>query len=95
LTATATFLVLPYAFNYDMTVPMIGALEVMNTEGASSRYRRLAFYGFIGPQLGMVTAAFGLPLLPLFIAGLAYAQFRLCCGVSVAAAFNGDTAFEA
>ena len=78
LVATATFLVLPYGFNYDMTVPMIGALAVMSAN-ASKLDWRLGFYGFLAPQLGMVTAAFGLPLMPVMIAGLAIAQFRMCC----------------
>ena len=78
LVATATFLILPYAFNYDMTVPMIGALAAMSAS-ASKLDWRLGFYGFLAPQLGMVTAAFGLPLMPIMIAGLAIAQFRMCC----------------
>ena len=76
LTSTATFLVLPYAFNYDMTVPMIGALTVMETVDRSTMNWRLAFYGFIAPQLGMALAAAGIPLMPLLIAGLTLAQFR-------------------
>jgi len=76
LTATTTFLVLPYAFNYDLTVPMIAALTIMQAADRSSMDWRLAFYGFIAPQLGMVLAAAGLPLMPLFIAALALAQFR-------------------
>jgi hypothetical protein len=76
LTSTATFLVLPYAFNYDMTVPMIGALYVMSTTDRSSREWRFGFYGFIAPQFGMVLAAAGLPFMPVMIAGLLYAQFR-------------------
>jgi hypothetical protein len=77
LVATATFLFLPYAFNYDMTVPMIGALTVMSAR-LSKADGRLGFYGFIAPQVGMILAAMGAPLMPLMIAGLAVAQFRLC-----------------
>ncbi|MFL6727222.1 MAG: glycosyltransferase family 87 protein [Sphingomicrobium sp.] len=76
LTATATFLFLPYAFNYDMTVVAIGAITVMISANASTTERRLAFYGFVGPQFGMILAAFGLPLVPVFNAGLLAAQFR-------------------
>lgn len=76
LTATATFLVLPYAFDYDMTVPMIGALTIMHSVDRSSMDQRLAFYGFIAPQFGIVLAAMGAPLMPIMIAGLALAQFR-------------------
>lgn len=77
LTSTATFVVLPYAFNYDMTVPMIGAIAVMAAAGRPRVEWRLAFYGFIAPQFGMVLAAAGLPLMPLMIAGLLYAQLRM------------------
>ena len=96
LAATATFMVLPYAFNYDMTVPMIGALSVMSGANASESDRRLAFYGFLAPQLAMVTAALSLPLMPAMIAGLAFAQFRHCCGTaSRHHAFNYNTALAA
>jgi hypothetical protein len=83
LVSTATFLVLPYAFNYDMTVPVIGALYVMNSAERSTMDWRLAFYGFIAPQLGMVLAAAGLPLMPVLIAGLLYAQVRRCRDLTV------------
>jgi hypothetical protein len=76
LTATATFVVLPYGFNYDMTVPMLGALYVMASADRSTMDWRLAFYGFIAPQFGMLLAAAGLPLMPLMIAGLLCAQLR-------------------
>ena len=77
LTATATFVVLPYGFNYDMTVPMLGALYVMTTVHRLTMDWRLAFYGFIAPQFGMLLAAAGVPLMPVMIAGLLYAQFRV------------------
>lgn len=77
LTATATFVVLPYGFNYDMTVPMLGALYVMTTARRLTMDWRLAFYGFIAPQFGMLLAAAGVPLMPVLIAGLLYAQFRV------------------
>jgi alpha-1,2-mannosyltransferase len=88
ITSTATFLVLPYAFNYDLAVPMIGALTLMSAAGRSTMTWRLAFYGFIAPQFGMVTAAMGLPLMPLFIAGL------LCAlvGETVSRPFNSQQA---
>lgn len=76
LTATATFLVLPYAYNYDMTVVMIGAATAMTSVAASATSRRLAFYGFLAPQIGMVMAGLGLPLMPILIAGLLVAQFH-------------------
>lgn len=77
LTATATFVVLPYGFNYDMTVPMVGALYVMAAVERSTMDWRLAFYGFIAPQFGMLLAAATVPLMPIMIAGLLFAQFRV------------------
>lgn len=79
LTATATFLVLPYSFNYDMTVVMLGALTIIYSARATALDRRLGFYGFLAPQIGMITAALLFSLMPLMLAGLAIAQFRLCC----------------
>jgi hypothetical protein len=76
LTSTATFLVLPYAFNYDLTVPMIAALTITSCSVRGSMDWRLAFYGFIAPQFGMVAAAAGVPVMPLLIALLLYAQYR-------------------
>lgn len=79
LVATATFLVLPYAFNYDLTVVMIAALVTLCRAGSTSRQRRLATYGFLAPQFGMVMAGFHLPIMPAMLAGLAAAQFQQCC----------------
>lgn len=76
ITATATFVVLPYGFNYDMTVPMLGALQLMTDSRQSAMERRLAFYGFIAPQFGMLLAAARMPLMPVLIVGLLYAQYR-------------------
>jgi hypothetical protein len=94
LSATATFLVLPYSFNYDMTVVMLGALTVVYSAEATALDRRLGFYGFIAPQLGMITAALLFSLMPLMVAGLAIAQFRLCLAATPAAtiAFKPETA---
>lgn len=79
LTATATFLVLPYAFNYDLTVVMLGALVAMTRDEATAGQRRLAIYGFLAPQFGMVAAGMQVPLMPVMLAGLAVAQFDQCC----------------
>jgi alpha-1,2-mannosyltransferase len=83
ITATATFVVLPYGFNYDMTVPMLGALYLMAASDRSTMDKRLAFYGFISPQLGMLLAAAGMPLMPVLIAGLLYGQFRMIKSASL------------
>lgn len=77
LVATATFLVLPYSFNYDLTVVMIGALWLLTREQLDTGDQRLAMYGFLAPQFGMVLAGLGLPMMPLMLFGLAYVQFRL------------------
>jgi len=79
LSATATFLVLPYSFNYDMTVVMLGALTIIYSAKATALDRRLGFYGFVAPQIGMITAAIMFSLMPAMLIGLAIAQFRLCC----------------
>lgn len=80
LTATCTFLVLPYAFNYDLTVVCVGALALMNTRTVRDDDYRLGVYGFLAPQLGMVTGAFLIFFMPAMLVGLAAAQFR-CWGV--------------
>lgn len=83
LVATATFLVLPYCFNYDLTVVMIGALWLLTRDELAPKDQRLAMYGFLAPQLGMVVAAFGYPMMPLMLLGLVYAQFRLATANTV------------
>jgi alpha-1,2-mannosyltransferase len=79
LAATATFLILPYSFNYDMTVVMIGALSLLAARGLTAAEERMAVYGFLAPQIGMILAGFGYPLMPVMLLGLAYAQMRVAC----------------
>jgi len=76
LSATATFVFLPYSFNYDLTVVMLGALVVLRESKPGSIQSRLAIGGFVSPQIGMILSAFYMPLLPVALAALAYAQFR-------------------
>jgi hypothetical protein len=98
LAATATFLVLPYSFNYDMTVVMLGALTVITSAKATALDPRLGLYGFLAPQIGMITAAIMFSLMPVMLIGLAIAQFRLCCASSrreASPTFNPDTALAA
>lgn len=80
LTATCTFLVLPYAFNYDLTVVCVGGVALMNTRTVADDDYRLGVYGFLAPQFGMVTSAFMIFLTPVMLFGLAVAQFR-CWGL--------------
>lgn len=77
LAASCTFLVLPYSFNYDMTVVMIGALALMIRIDLSEGERKLAMLGFVAPQLGMVLAGFHMPLMWLMLLGVAIVQFRV------------------
>ena len=90
LVATGTFLVLPYAFNYDMTVVSIVVLGLLAAGGLGPVEERLALLGFLAPQLGMVLAALGLPLMPLMLAGLFWTQWRRAM-----ASFNSDPFVQA
>jgi hypothetical protein len=80
LVATTTFLVLPYALSYDLTVVSVSALLLLAREDLSAEERRLATYGFIAPQIGMLAASFGAPVMPLMLVGLAFAQYRRAIG---------------
>jgi alpha-1,2-mannosyltransferase len=82
IAATATFIVLPYSFNYDLTVVMIGALWVLTRPDLSESDQRLAFYGFLSPQVGMVLSGFMIPAMPIMLMGLLYAQYRLAVGLT-------------
>ncbi|MGE0773439.1 MAG: glycosyltransferase family 87 protein [Sphingomonadaceae bacterium] len=77
LAATATFLTLPYAFNYDLTVSAMGATMAMGLVTLSRMERGLATLGFLAAQLGMVLAMLHLPLMPLLLGGLAIVQYRI------------------
>lgn len=75
LAATATFLVLPYAFNYDLTLSaMAAAMLLARPLGAVDQ--RLALGGFMAAQVGMALIAAGLPGMPMLLAGLLVAQYR-------------------
>lgn len=77
LTATATFLVLPYAFNYDLMVVMVAALRLWSDPDSSRAHRAAAILGFIAPQIGMLVAPLGWPLTPLMLAALFAGQLDL------------------
>ena len=77
LTATCTFLVLPYSINYDLVVVCIGAWVVMADYSNAPFDRALATIGFVAPQVGLLLAIMGLPVMPLMLAALAVAQFRV------------------
>ena len=80
LTATATFLLLPYAFAYDLTVVAIAALTVAMSAEVDVSSRRWAAFAFAAPTLGMVTAIIGIPVMPVLLGLLFAAQLRLACG---------------
>jgi hypothetical protein len=75
MVATATFLVLPYAFNYDLTVVMIAAVRLWADPEATRAERALAVTGFLSPQIGMLLAPLGIPAMPLMLAALFAGQF--------------------
>lgn len=70
LAATATFLVLPYAFNYDLTVVMVAAVRLWADPQATRAERALGVTGFLSPQIGMLLAPLGVPAIPLMLAAL-------------------------
>ena len=77
LTATATFLVLPYAFNYDLMVVTVAALRLWADPEAGRGHRWAAILGFIAPQIGMFVAPLGWPLTPALLAALFAGQLDL------------------
>lgn len=77
LAATATFLVLPYAFNYDLTVSAMGAATMMGAAALLPIERWLSILGFMAAQLGLILAMLGMPVMPLLLLGLAIVQYRV------------------
>lgn len=92
IAATATFLVLPYAFNYDLTVVAMAAAMVLLRSGATAFGKRVAMLGLMAPQLGMAMSAFGLPAMPLFLIALLAVQWRTrqTAATGVASSHSGD-----
>ena len=84
MVATATFLVLPYAFNYDLTVVMIAAVRLWADSEATRAERALAVTGFLSPQIGMLLAPLGIPAMPLMLAALFAGQFSRALRYSAA-----------
>ncbi len=75
LSATCTFLALPYAFNYDLTVVALGAVAAC-CRATSGWERAAAGAAFLAPSLGMALGYAGVPFIPLALAGLAIVQYR-------------------
>ena len=78
LTATATFLVLPYAFGYDMAVVGLGAAILLFRRGERPGWlgRGLALIAFAAPILVFAANYFLVPLLPLALFGFLLVQLR-------------------
>lgn len=76
--ATATFLILPYAFNYDMTVVCLGlALLVVNRWSMLAGWEKiLLIAGFALPQLVVVLQSAHLPAAPLILLACLHVQLR-------------------
>jgi hypothetical protein len=77
-TACATFLVLPYAFVYDMTAVSLAAALVLARPGAALRplWRTLALLAFLLPVLAVPMGNAGVPLGPPLIAVLLFLMLR-------------------
>ena len=77
-TATATFLLLPYGFNYDLTVVGIAALLVLHrdTPGEPSLRRIPALLAFLLPLLVVSLGNAGVPAGPPILALLLAVQLR-------------------
>jgi alpha-1,2-mannosyltransferase len=77
-TACATFLVLPYAFVYDMTAVSLAALLVLRRGGTEMRpfWRAVSVIAFLLPLLAVPLNNAGVPLAPLLVAFLLYWTLR-------------------
>lgn len=71
-TACATFLVLPYAFVYDMTVVSLAAFLVLERGGGGMRpfWRAVSVLAFLLPLLAVPLGEAGVPLAPALVAFL-------------------------
>jgi hypothetical protein len=73
--ATATFIVLPYSFNYDMTVVCLGFAVLLRSRWASltAIEKVMLSLGFLSPEL----TYWGLPLAPSLLLTCLYIQQRV------------------
>ena len=76
LVATCTFLVLPYSFNYDMTVVQVAALWLLARSTERPVESRLALFAFWAPSIGMALAAAGVPVMAPLLLAQAVLQYR-------------------
>lgn len=77
-TATATFLILPYAFNYDMPVANLGFAVLLASRWDSLRRWEIAVLGagFMLPQLTFVFGVLHLPFAPAILLACLWVQVR-------------------
>jgi hypothetical protein len=73
--ATATFIILPYSFNYDMTVVCLGFAILLRSRWASlTAFEKVTLsFGFLSPEL----TYWGLPLAPPLLLTCLYIQQRV------------------
>jgi alpha-1,2-mannosyltransferase len=80
IAATATFLILPYAFNYDMTVVSLGfgLLLFRYWDELPIWQRAVLIGGFLSPQLTFVDKVIVAPMVPVILLVGLYVQVQLC-----------------
>lgn len=80
IAATATFLILPYAFNYDMTVVSLGIALLLHGQWRQLNMleRAALIAGFVSPQAGMLLTIADLPLVPAILLAVLIVQVRRC-----------------
>jgi hypothetical protein len=78
VTATATFLVLPYAFNYDMIVVGLSAAILLFGKGRRLHWagRIVALFALGTPILVMGANYLSVPLLPFLLLAFLWVQAR-------------------
>jgi hypothetical protein len=78
MTATATFLVLPYAFNYDMGVVGLGAaILLFDRKRQLDLFERMVALIALGaPVLVLMLSPIAVPILPLSLLGFLWVQAR-------------------
>lgn len=76
--ATATFLVLPYAFDYDMTVAALGLMLTLHRrwDALAGWERAVLGAGFLVPQGGILLAMAGVPLVPVILLAALVVQLQ-------------------
>ncbi|WBO24593.1 glycosyltransferase 87 family protein [Sphingomonas abietis] len=76
--ATATFLILPYAFDYDMTVATLGLMLTLHRrwDHLADWQRAVLAAGFVVPQLCIVLAMAGIPLAPIMLLAALFVQLQ-------------------